>query len=81
MRRAKPQPTATRSISPTRSDPGLDQRLGITADDLSAFEGKSAHSIAAVSKEIDLRKAPAPSRLRRFQIHLPLFSFPRLQPW
>jgi hypothetical protein len=45
-------------------------RLGIAADDLQRVAGKVGNSIAAVSKEIDLRKAPAPRPSSPVQIHL-----------
>ena len=45
-------------------------RLGIAAADLQRVAGKVGNSIAAVSKEIDLRKAPAPRPSSPVQIHL-----------
>jgi hypothetical protein len=59
MRRAKPQPIRNKI---DLADPAQTwtRRLGIRADDLQRVAGKVGNSIAAVSKEIDLRKAPAP---------------------
>ena len=61
MRRAKPQPIRNKiDLADPAQIRAWTRRLGITADDLRHVAGKVGNSIAAVSKEIDLRKAPAP---------------------
>ena len=63
-------PSATRSIwlTPLKSGPGP-RRLGITAHDRQRVAGNIGNSIAAVSKEIALRKATAPRPSSPVQIH------------
>jgi len=61
MRRAKPQPIRNKiDLADPAQIRAWTRRLGITADDLRRVAGKVGNSIAAVSKEIDLRKAAAP---------------------
>jgi hypothetical protein len=61
MRRAKPQPIRNKiDLADPAQIRAWTRRLGITTDDLRRVAGKVGNSIAAVSKEIDLRKAPAP---------------------
>jgi len=61
MRRAKPRPIRNKIdlVDPAQIRVWT-RRLSITADDLQRVAGKVGNSIAAVSKEIDLRKAPTP---------------------
>jgi hypothetical protein len=60
MRRSKPQPIRNKI---DLADPAQirvwTKRLGIPADDLQRMVGKVGNSIAAVSKEIELQKAPS----------------------
>jgi hypothetical protein len=61
MRRAKPQPVRNKiDLADPAQIRAWTRRLGVTADDLQCVAGKVGNSIAAVSKEIDLRKAPVP---------------------
>ena len=61
MRRAKPRPIRNKiDLADPAQIRASTRRLGM-ADDLQRVAGKVGNSIAAVSKEIDLRKAPAPS--------------------
>ena len=70
MRRAKPQPIRNKiDLADPAQIRAWTRRLGITADDLRRVAGKVGNSIAAVSKEIDLRKAPAPGPSSPVQIH------------
>ena len=70
MRRAKPQPIRNKiDLADPAQVRAWTRRLGITADDLRRVAGKVGNSIAAVSKEIDLRKAAAPRPSLRVQIH------------
>jgi hypothetical protein len=63
MRRAKPQPIRNKI---DLADPALirawTRRLGITTGDLGSLVGKVGNSVAAVTKEIELRKAATPSK-------------------
>jgi len=60
MRRAKPRPIRNKiDLADPAQIRAWTRRLGM-ADDLQRVAGKVGNSIAAVSKEIDLRKAPAP---------------------
>jgi hypothetical protein len=70
MRRAKPQPIRNKIdlVDPAQIR-AWTRRLGITTDDLRRVAGKVGNSIAAVSKEIDLRKAPAPRPSSPVQTH------------
>jgi hypothetical protein len=71
MRRAKPQPIRNKiDLADPAQIRAWTRRLGITADDLRRVAGKVGNSIAAVSKEIDLRKAAAPKPSLPVQIHL-----------
>ena len=70
MRRAKPQPIRNKiDLADPAQIRAWTRRLGM-ADDLQRVAGKVGNSIAAVSKEIDLRKAPAPRPSSPVQIHL-----------
>jgi hypothetical protein len=70
MRRAKPQPIRNKiDLADHAQIRAWTRRLGITADDLRRVAGKVGNSIAAVSKEIDLRKAAAPRPSLPVQIH------------
>jgi hypothetical protein len=61
MRRARPQPIRNKiDLSDPAQMRAWTRRLGITAYDLQRMIGKVGNSIAAVSKEIELRKAPSP---------------------
>jgi len=81
MRRAKPPPIRNKiDLADPAQIRAWTRRLGM-ADDLQRVAGKVGNSIAAVSKEIDLRKAPAPRPSSPVQIHLASLLFPRLQPW
>jgi Protein of unknown function (DUF3606) len=61
MRRARPQPIRNKiDLSDPAQTRAWTRRLGITADDLQRMVGKVGNSIAAVTKEIELRKAPSP---------------------
>ena len=69
MRRAKPQPIRNKiDLADPAQIRAWTRRLGM-ADDLQRVAGKVGNSIAAVSKEIDLRKAPAPRPSSPVQIH------------
>ena len=82
MRRAKPQPIRNKiDLADPAQIRAWTRRLGITTDDLRRVAGKVGNSIAAVSKEIDLRKAPVPRPASPVQIHPASLLFPRLQPW
>ena len=60
MRRAKPRPIRNKiDLADPAQIRAWTRRLGM-ADDLQRVAGKVGNSIAAVSKEIDLRKAPTP---------------------
>ena len=70
MRRAKPQPIRNKiDLADPTQIRAWTRRLGPTADDLRRVAGKVGNSIAAVSKEIDLRKAAAPKPSLPVQIH------------
>ena len=70
MRRAKPQPIRNKiDLADPAQIRAWTRRLGITADDLRRVAGKVGNSIAAVSKEIDLRKAAVPRTSLPVQIH------------
>jgi hypothetical protein len=70
MRRAKPQPIRNKiDLADPAQIRAWTRRLGITTDDLRRVAGKVGNSIAAVSKEIDLRKAPAPRPSSPVQTH------------
>ena len=61
MRRAKPRPIRNKiDLADPAQIRAWTRRLGITADDLRRVAGKVGNSIAAVSKEIDLRKSAVP---------------------
>ena len=61
MRRAKPQPIRNKiDLADPAQIRAWTRRLGVTADDLQRVAGKVGNSIAAVSKEINLRKTPVP---------------------
>jgi Protein of unknown function (DUF3606) len=65
MRRAKPQPVRNKiDLSDPTQIRAWTRRLGITPDDLKRMVEKVGNSIAAVSKEIDLQRAPEPERPR-----------------
>ena len=69
MRRAKPRPIRNKiDLADPAQIRAWTRRLGM-ADDLQRVAGKVGNSIAAVSKEIDLRKAPAPRPSSPVQIH------------
>ena len=71
MRIAKPQPIRNKiDLADPAQIRAWTRRLGIAADDLQRVAGKVGNSIAAVSKEIDFRKAPAPRPSSPVQIHL-----------
>ena len=81
MRRARPRPIRNKiDLADPAQIRAWTRRLGM-ADDLQRVAGKVGNSIAAVSKEIDLRKAPAPRPSSPVQIHPASLLFPRLQPW
>jgi hypothetical protein len=70
MRRAKPQPIRNKiDLADPAQIRAWTRRLGITADDLRRVAGKVGNSIAAVSKEIELRKAAAPKPFLPVQTH------------
>jgi hypothetical protein len=70
MRRAKPQPIRNKiDLADPAQIRAWTRRLGITADDLRHVAGKVGNSIAAVSKEIDLRKAAASKPSLPVQTH------------
>jgi Protein of unknown function (DUF3606) len=70
MRRAKPQPIRNKiDLADPAQIRAWTRRLGITVDDLQRVAGKVGNSIAAVSKEIELRRAPAPRPSLPAQIH------------
>ena len=70
IRRAKPQPIRNKiDLADPAQIRAWTRRLGITTDDLRRVAGKVGNSIAAVSKEIDLRKAPAPRPSSPVQTH------------
>jgi len=70
MRCAKPHPVRNKiDLADPAQIRAWTRRLGITADDLRRVAGKVGNSIAAVSKEIELRKAAAPRPSSRVQIH------------
>ena len=70
MRRAKPQPIRNKiDLADPAQIRAWTRRLGITADDLRHVAGKVGNSIAAVSKEIDLRKAAASKPFLTVQTH------------
>jgi Protein of unknown function (DUF3606) len=63
MRRAKLQPVRNKiDLSDPVQIRAWTRRLCITPDDLKRIVGKVGNSIAAVSKQIDLGKAPEPLR-------------------
>jgi hypothetical protein len=65
MRRAKPQPVRNKiDLSDPTQIRVWTRRLGITPDDLKRMVEKVGNSIAAVSKEVDLQRAPEPERPR-----------------
>jgi hypothetical protein len=74
MRRAKPQPVRNKiDLADPAQIRAWTRRLGITADDLRRVAGKVGNSVAAVSKEIELRKAAAPKPPLPAQIHTASF--------
>ena len=62
-RQAPAYPQQDRSVRP-RANTRLDKAVGITLDDLKRAVEKVGNSIAAVSKEVDLQRAPEPLRPR-----------------
>jgi hypothetical protein len=59
MRRAKPPPIRNKiDLADPAQIRAWTRRLGITPGDLKRCIGKVGNSVAAVSKEIDLQKAP-----------------------
>jgi hypothetical protein len=59
MRRIKPQPRRNKiDLDDPAQSRIWTKRLGISAEDLQRMIGKVGNSIAAVSKEIELQKAP-----------------------
>jgi hypothetical protein len=70
MRRAKPQPIRNKiDLADPAQIRAWTRRLSITADDLRRVAAKVGNSIAAVSKEIELRNAAAPKPSLPVQIH------------
>jgi hypothetical protein len=61
MRRAKPPPIRNKiDLADPAQIRAWTRRLGITPGDLKRMVGKVGNSVAAVSKEIDLQRAPEP---------------------
>jgi len=71
MRRAKPQPVRNKiDLSDPAQIRAWTKRLGITPDDLKRLIGKVGNSIASISKEVDLQKAPKPLRPTMAKVQL-----------
>jgi hypothetical protein len=80
MRRARPQPIRNKiDLSDPAQMRAWTKRLGITADDLQRMVGKVGNSIAAVSKEIELRKAPSPLKPASPPVRIDPASLPAIE--
>jgi hypothetical protein len=80
MRRARPQPIRNKiDLSDPAQIRAWSKRLGITADDLRRMAGKVGNSIAAVSKEIELRKAPSPLKPSSSPVQIDPASLPAME--
>jgi hypothetical protein len=80
VRRARPQPIRNKiDLSDPAQIRAWTRRLGITADDLQRMVGKVGNSIAAVSKEIELRKPPSPLKPASPPVQIDPASLPGLE--
>lgn len=63
MRRAKPQPIRNKiDLTDPAHIRAWTRRLGVTPGDLGRMVGKVGNSVAAVTKEIELRKVATPAK-------------------
>jgi hypothetical protein len=80
MRRARPQPIRNKvDVSDPAQMRAWSKRLGITADNLQRMVGKVGNSIAAISKEIELRKAPSPLKSSSPPVQIERPSLPAIE--
>jgi hypothetical protein len=80
MRRARPQPIRNKvDLSDAAQMRAWSKRLGITADNLQRMAGKVGNSIAAISKEIELRKAPSPLKPSSPPVQIDPASLPAIE--
>jgi hypothetical protein len=80
MRRARPQPIRNKvDLSDPAQMRAWSRRLGITTDELRRMVGKVGNSNAAISKEIELRKAPSPLKPSSLPVQIDPASLPAIE--
>jgi Protein of unknown function (DUF3606) len=80
MRRARPQSIRNKvDLSDPAQMRAWSKRLEITADNLQRIAGIVGNSIAAISKEIELRKAPAPLKPASPPVQIDPASLPAIE--